>query len=102
MSDCNPPVEVRSFFLDISKAFDKVWYQGYLYKLRSMGISEEIYVLENYLSGRFQRVILNGQTFRGDQFTRCTSMTYSTRPFLPLLRIKMKVPILSAMIEISK
>ena len=68
-----------------------------------MGISEEIYnVLENYLSGRFQRVILNEQTFRGDQFTRRTSMTYSTRPFLPLLRIKMKVPILSAMIEISK
>ena len=61
--DCNPPLEVRSVFLDISKAFDKVWHEGLLYKLKSMGISGELYnLLENYLSGRLQRVILNGQT----------------------------------------
>ena len=28
--DCNPPLEVRSVFLDISKAFDKVWDKGLL------------------------------------------------------------------------
>ena len=61
--DCNPTLEVRSVFLDISKAFDKVWHKGLLYKLKCMGISGEIYKLfENYLSGRFQRVVLNGQT----------------------------------------
>ena len=61
--DCNPPLEVRSVFLDVSKAFDKVWHEGLLYKLRSMGISGEFYnLLGNYLSGRFQRAILNGQT----------------------------------------
>ena len=60
--DCNPPLEVRSVFLDISKAFDKVWHEGLLYKLKTMGISGNIYnLLENYLSGRLQRVILNGQ-----------------------------------------
>ena len=59
--DCNPPLEVRSVFLDISKAFEKVWHEGLLYKLKSMGFSGELYNLENYLSGRFQRVILNGQ-----------------------------------------
>ena len=60
--DCNPPLEDRSVFLDISKAFDKVWLEGLLYKLKSMGISGELYnLLENYLSDRFQRVILNGQ-----------------------------------------
>ena len=60
--DCNPPLEVRSVFLDISKAFDKVWHESLLYKLESMGISPELHnLLENYLSGRFQRVILNGQ-----------------------------------------
>ena len=47
----------------MSKAFDKVWHEGLLYKLKSMGISGEFYdLLENYLSGRLQRVILNGQT----------------------------------------
>ena len=38
--DCNPPLEVISFFLDISKAFDKVWHESLLYKLRPVGISE--------------------------------------------------------------
>ena len=61
--DCNPPLEVRSAFLDISKAFGKVWHESLLYKLKSMGISGELYnLLEYYLSGRFQRVVLNGQT----------------------------------------
>ena len=26
--DCNPSLEVRGFFLDISKAYDRVWYDG--------------------------------------------------------------------------
>ena len=61
--DVNPSLEDRSVFLDISKAFDKVWHEGLLYKLKSMGIPGEFYdFLENYLSGRFQRVVLNGQT----------------------------------------
>ena len=61
--DCNPTLEVRSVFLDISKAFDKVWHEGLLFKLRSMGISGELYnLLGNYLSDKFQRVILNRQT----------------------------------------
>ena len=61
--DCNRSLEVRSLFLDISKAFGKFWHRGLLYKRKSMGISSELYdLIEDYLSGRFQRVILNGQT----------------------------------------
>ena len=61
--DCNPALEVRSVFLDISKAFDKLWHEGLLFKLRSMSISGELYnLLGNYLSGRFQKVILNEKT----------------------------------------
>ena len=60
--DCNPSLEVRSVFSDISKAFDKLWHEGLLYNLKSMGISGELYNLENYLLGRFQRVVLNGLT----------------------------------------
>ena len=54
---------VRSAFLDLSKAFDKVWHKGLLYKLKSMGVSGDLFNLfKKYLSGRLQRVILNGQT----------------------------------------
>ena len=60
--DRNPSLEVRSVFSDISKAFDKLWHEDLLYNLKSMGISGELYNLENYLLGRFQRVVLNGLT----------------------------------------
>ena len=60
--DCNPPLEVRSVFLDISKAFDKVWHEGLIYKIKSMGVSGQLLnLLENYLTNRHQRVLLNGQ-----------------------------------------
>ena len=50
-------------FLDISKAFDKVWHNGLLYKLESMGISGNLLnLMESFLSGRYQRVLLNGQS----------------------------------------
>ena len=60
--DCNPSLEVRSIFLDISKAFDKVWHEGLLYKLKSFGISGNLLnLIKHYLTDRFQRVLLNGQ-----------------------------------------
>ena len=31
--DCDPAIDVRGLFLDISKAFDKVWHDGILFKL---------------------------------------------------------------------
>ena len=40
--DCNPSLEVSSVLLDISKAFEKVWYEGLLYKLKSMGIPGDV------------------------------------------------------------
>ena len=60
--DCNPSLEVRSVFLDISKAFDKVWHEGLLYKLKSFGISGNLLnLIKHYLTDRFQRVLLNGR-----------------------------------------
>ena len=40
--DCNPSLEVSSVLLDISKAFEKVWHEGLLYKLKSMGIPGDV------------------------------------------------------------
>ena len=61
--DGNPSLETRGVFLDISKAFDKVWHEGLLYKLKSYGITGNfLKLLENYMSNRYQRVVLNGQS----------------------------------------
>ena len=55
-------LEVRGIFLDISKAFDKAWYDGLIFKLRQNGICGEIIkILEGLLSDRKQRVVLNAQ-----------------------------------------
>ena len=50
------------FFLDISKAFDKIWHKGLIYKLKQNGISGNILnTIIDFLSFRKQRVVLNGQ-----------------------------------------
>ena len=44
-------------FLDFSKAFDTVPHQELLLKLRSLGVSEKLWIwLQNYLTGRMQCV----------------------------------------------
>ena len=59
----NPIVDVRGVFLDISKAFDKVWHDGLIFKLKSYGVEGELLLLlKAYLRNREQRVVLNGQT----------------------------------------
>ena len=48
--DENPTVDVRGVFLDISKAFDKAWQDGIIFKLKSYGVECELLsLLKNYL-----------------------------------------------------
>lgn len=53
--------EIRVVFCDISKAFDRVWHRGLLFKLRSIGISDNLIDwFSNYLNDRQQRVCIKG------------------------------------------
>ena len=61
--DANPSLEVRGIFVDLSKAFDKVWHEGLLYKLKSNGINgNALQLIKSFLHKKCQRVILNGQS----------------------------------------
>ena len=55
-------VETRAVFLNISKAFNKVWHEGLLFKLKRNGISgNHLNVITDFLYQRKQRVVLYGQ-----------------------------------------
>ena len=63
--------EVRGVFLDISKAFDKVWHDGLIFKLRENGISGNLLkVLKHFLMNRKQRVVLMGNLLHGLMLTQ--------------------------------
>ena len=50
-------------YINIYKAFDKVWDQWIIFKLRQNGISgDQLNILSDLLSNRKQRVVFNGQT----------------------------------------
>ena len=53
--------EIRIVFCDISRAFDRVWHKGLLFKLCSIGISENmIGWFKDYLSNRHNVSALRG------------------------------------------
>ncbi|MCG8113032.1 MAG: reverse transcriptase domain-containing protein [Candidatus Thiodiazotropha taylori] len=53
--------EVRAIFCDISKAFDRVWHKGLIFKLERAGITGSLLQwFTNYLDNRKQRVVLPG------------------------------------------
>jgi hypothetical protein len=54
--------DVNMVFLDVSKAFDRVWHKGLVHKLKANGIGGHLLLwLEDYLTGREIRVVINGQ-----------------------------------------
>ena len=48
--------------LNISMAFDRVWHAGLLHKVKSYGISGQIFGLISFLSNRRLRVVLDGKS----------------------------------------
>ena len=64
----------RAVALDISKAFDRVWHAGLLHKLKSSGISGQIFgLISFFLSNRRLRVVLD----------RKSSQEYPVNPCVP-------------------
>ena len=86
--DCSPSLEVRGVFLDISKAFDKVWHDGLLYKLKRNGINDGLLKpVERFLSDRHQGVVLNGQTSKWIKITAGVPQGSNLRPLFFLIYI---------------
>ena len=67
--DYNPSVDIRGVFLHISKAFDKVWHDGLIFKLQTYGIDDKLLkLIKSYLKDRQQRVLFNGQMDKRKMF----------------------------------
>ena len=61
--NANPSLDVTRVFLDLSKTFDRVWHDGLMNKLNSLGICGNYYgMIHSFQSDRHQRVVLNGQS----------------------------------------
>ena len=76
--DADPTLEVQGVFLDMSKAFDKVWHEWLIYKLRQVGVSgEALALISSFLNNRFQHVILMGSHQIGYQL----KLVYHRDPF---------------------
>ena len=56
-------VATRVVALAISNAFNKVWHAGLLHKLKSYGISGQIFgLISSFLSNRQCRIVLDGKS----------------------------------------
>ena len=48
----------QTIALDISKAFDRVWHNGLLHKLRAYGVTDGIFqIISSFLSGQRLKVV---------------------------------------------
>ena len=55
---------VRSVYLNISKAFDRVWHDGLIYKLKRCGVSGQLLsLIQSFLKDRKQRTLV-GEIFQ--------------------------------------
>ena len=56
--NCKPPKDVRGILFNISKAFDRVWQEGLIYKMKCIGITGmPLKLLQNFLQKRHQQVL---------------------------------------------
>ena len=86
--DANPPKEVRAVFLDISKAFDKVWHKGLVFKMKCNGIQSDILsLLFDFLDNRYQSTLLDGKASEWAHIEAGVPQGSVLRPLLFLIYI---------------
>ena len=55
--------EIRGVSLDRSKAFDKIWHEGLVFKLKQNGaFGNLLNIFQDFLRNRKQAVVHNGRT----------------------------------------
>ena len=75
--------------MDISKAFDRIWHHGLLYKLKLLGICGRYYnLIQSFIKSRHQRVVLNGQSSKWSLFQASAPQGSILGPLLFIVYIK--------------
>ena len=65
----------------LSKAFDKIWLPGLIFKINSFVISGDLLeLIKNFLSNRFQRVVLNEKTSEREKINTGVAQGSILRP----------------------
>ena len=81
--------EVRGIFLDISKAFDKVYHKGLIFKLKEHRVTGVLLnILSDFLKQRKQRVVINGQLSKWSNISAGVPQGSNLGPLLFLVYIK--------------
>ena len=80
--------DVRFVFCDISKAFDRVWHKGLIYKLRRLGITGNLLSwITDYLGDRKQKVVHESFSSGWEEVDAWVPQGSVLGPFLFLLYI---------------
>lgn len=79
---------IPAVFVDISKAYDKVWIEGLLYKLHKMGVTGNLYyMLRSLLTSRTIQVVSDGKVSKQHTLTAGVPQGSILAPFLFLIYI---------------
>ena len=84
--DCSPPLDARGIYLDISNAFDRIWHDGLIYKVKSIRINGMfLKLITNFLKNRFQSCFKWSNILTGTSASRCIARLCFRASVLPYL-----------------